>query len=211
MKTKILEKNINWTATKNACRTTVNKDSSNVQASEGFKKSLLISEHSPIRKLRFSWKWEDIKSWITVHFSRHSWECFISTQRTDRTGVDRNDLSQSELIMFEGEMNAQNFIDTSRKRLCYQSSPETRKYMEDLKLKLSQDINTMEIADVGVVNCVYRMGCCEFQNCGFFDKFLEFASEKGIEYERLTDIQLRYDLYNDYFYGKHIKKLLESK
>jgi hypothetical protein len=82
-------------------------------------------------------------------------------------------------------------IDTSRKRLCYQADPETRKHMEDLKVTL-YDVES-EISDVMVPNCVYRGGCPEMKNCGFYEKLCE-------KYELGRNIQERYDIYNIDFY-----------
>ena len=67
MKTKINYKDIDWKRVKNKCRTTVNKDASDVEAKEEFKKKLLISEHSPIRVLRVDWKWSDIPYCYSTH------------------------------------------------------------------------------------------------------------------------------------------------
>lgn len=195
MKTKIISIDGTWIQIKNACRTTVNKfHTDNIPTSE-FKTKLLISEHSPIRKLKVSWMWEQIKSWVSVHWSRHKWECFISTQRTDRTGINRDFEPQGTYVNFEGDANAQHLIDTMRKRLCFQASPETRELAEDLKLTVKK--TESELADVLVPNCIYRCGCPEFEQCGFWDRFIEQNNQV-----KLTDIRTRYDSYNENFYGK---------
>ena len=176
------------------CRTTVGKDALGKEPSETFKKNMLISEHSPIRSLSVRWKWKNIKSWVATHFSRHKWECFIKTQRSDRTGQDRNKLPQDSPVMMTGEANSQHLIDMARKRLCRMASPETRKYMEDLKVAIH--LVEPELSDVLVPNCVYRCGCPEPNGCKWFDhmaaKHLNLTS---------TDIQQRYDTYNEVFYG----------
>ena len=129
MKTRINELFMDWKNAKNKCRTTVNKNYSEKEASSKFKKALLLSEHSPIRLLKVDWSWKGIKSWVATHYSRHKWECFIGTQRTDRTGINRDELPQGALVNFDGEANAQHLIDTARKRLCFQASKETREYL----------------------------------------------------------------------------------
>ena len=188
MKTEILKVKGSWSDVLDDCRNTVSKEALNKDPSEKFKKSILISEHSPIRDMHIRWKWDAIKSWVSVHFSRHKWECFISTRRTDRTGIDRDALRQDELVSMVGDANVQQLIDTARKRLCYQASDETREYMEDLKLRIHE--LEPEIADVLVPNCIYRAGCPELSCCGKFDftKYLDI------------NIQNRYDKYNEYFY-----------
>jgi hypothetical protein len=65
METRINNIQFDWTNIKNKCRTTVNKIYTNVEPTENFKKSLLISEHSPIRLINVDWSWNGIKYWVT--------------------------------------------------------------------------------------------------------------------------------------------------
>ena len=67
-----------WKRVKNHCRTTDNKDFTENEATEVFKKKLLISEHSPIRLLEFDWSWKSIYYWVSTEWSRHRFEKFIS-------------------------------------------------------------------------------------------------------------------------------------
>ena len=90
MKTEILKIKGDWQDVVDDCRVTVGKDALGKEPSQKFKREILISEHSPIRSMSIKWKWVNIPSWVATHFSRHKWECFIKTQRTDRTGTDRN-------------------------------------------------------------------------------------------------------------------------
>lgn len=200
MKTKIIKLETDWKDVKNVSRTTVNKKHSEIEATDKFKLEMLISEHSPIRLLKVRWLWEGIKSWVAVHFSRHRWECFVSTQRSDRTGIDRDSSPQDSLVNFEGEANAQHLIDTGRKRLCYCSSNETRENMEDMKCTLMSDDTTYEMGFVLVPNCIYRMACPEFEKCGHLDVFLDH--NPNID---LLNIKHRYRAYNDTFYSEYTK------
>lgn len=191
-----------WTRVKNHCRTTDNKDFTEKEATPTFKKKLLISEHSPIRLLEFDWSWKGIPYWVATHWVRHKFEKFQSTQRTDRTGHDRSKNPQDEPVNLDGYANMQNLIDAWRKRLCYCASPETREYAEDFKLKLHE--THPEEANVLVPNCIYRCGCPEFKTCGYFEKlwydYPDFNLTPDFD---LTDIQERYDAYNQDFYSKH--------
>ena len=195
-KTEILKIKGDWQDVVDDCRTTVGKDSLGKEPSKKFKREILISEHSPIRSISIKWKWVNIPSWVATHFSRHKWECFIKTQRTDRTGTDRNKLPQDEPVIMSGDANTQHLIDMARKRLCYMASPETRKYMEDLKIAI-HDVEP-EVADVLVPNCVYRCGCNEPNGCEWFDHMA--AKKPNIA---STDIQQRYDAYNEVFYEQN--------
>ena len=194
-KTEIIKIKGDWQEVVNDCRTTVGKEELGKDPSVKFKREILISEHSPIRSMSVKWMWQNIPSWVATHFSRHKWECFIKTQRTDRTGPNRNELRQDAPVIMSGEANSQHLIDMARKRLCYMASPETREYMEDLKVAISEE--EPELASVLVPNCVYRCGCPEPNGCKWFDhmaaKHLNLTS---------TDIQQRYDTYNEVFYGK---------
>lgn len=164
---------------------------------------MLIAEHSPIRDISIKWQWLQMKHWVTVHWVRHKWEKFVSTQRTDRTGIPRDKLPQDEPADFTGDANVQQLIDTWRKRLCFQASNETREYAEDFKVTLHE--MEPEIADALCPNCVYRGGCSEkyvaTKKCDFYDRLCEKISEL-----KTTDLQARYDAYNRWFYSAHQTK-----
>jgi len=193
MKTEIMVSDINWKLVKNISRTTVNKKATGVEASPTFRLAILISEHSPIREIKLRWKWEGIKSWIATHFARHRWESYISTRRSDRTGINRDELLQSELVNMDCSANAQSLIDTSRKRLCYQASDETREHFEDLKLSI-YDIGQEELFMTLVPNCIYRAGCPEFVQCGHYHKLCDRDSRVAS-----TSIETRYKAYGALF------------
>lgn len=193
MKTEILKVKGDWQEVVDDCRSTVGKESLGHEPSSKFKKMILIAEHSPIRDISIRWSWKSIKYWIAMHWKTHHWESKVRTQRTDRTGVSRDDLPQAALVDFTGEANCQHLIDTMRKRLCYQASTETRKYAEDLK-KAIKDFQP-ELSDVLVPNCVYRGGCPEMNCCGYYEKLW---MKNG--FIRGDDIQKRYDAYNEIFW-----------
>lgn len=196
MKTEILRRKGDWQEVVDDCRATVGKGSLGKEPSESFKRGILIAEHSPIRDLIIKWRWKDMPHWVTVHWVRHKWECFVRTQRSDRTGVERTKLPQDEPQTFTGEANAQHLIDTMRKRLCFQASKETREYAEDFKAAL-QWVEP-EIADVLVPNCVYRCGCPEMQGCDRWRQFVMWCmQEKEIQVVYCT-ISARYALYNEW-------------
>lgn len=195
MLTKILKIKGDWQEVVNDCRTTVGKDELGKDPSTKFKREILISEHSPIRSISVKWQWVNIPSWVATHFSRHKWECFIKTQRTDRTGVDRNKLPQDAPVIMTGEANTQHLIDTARKRLCRLASRETRKHMEDLKVSIYG--HEPEISHVMVPNCIYRGGCPETPDtrCGWYEAVCKQDPRLAS-----TNIQERYDAYNAMFY-----------
>ncbi len=204
LKTKLLKIKGDWAEVVDDCRSTVGKEALGHDPSASFKKRILLAEHSPIRDISIKWRWENIKSWITVHWVRHKWECFVKSQRTDRTGIDRDKLPQDAPVDFTGEANVQHLIDTMRKRLCRQASPETRAYAEDLKAVITDA--EPEIGGVLVPNCIYRFGCPEMYPCGYFHRFLPWAVMfGGFSMSDMADIQKRYDAYHAYLDEKGAK------
>lgn len=189
-----------WRRVKNHCRTTDNKDFTEKDATETFKKKLLISEHTPIRLLEFDWSWKSIYYWVSTEWSRHKFEKFISSQRDDRLidETPRGEKPQNALVNFDGYANMQHIIDGWRKRLCGMATDEARELAEDFKIKLHQT-HPLE-SNVLVPNCIYRAGCPEFSCCGHIAKFIKWAKENNKEINWLN-IQSRYDLYNEYFYS----------
>lgn len=193
MKTKILFKKGTWLEVLNDCRFTANKEMYDKEPSEKFKKSILIAEHSPIRDITYKWEWT-LPHWVGVHWVRHKWECFVATQRSDRTGIDRTKLPQDQEQGFRGEANLQHLIDSMKKRLCKKASQETREYAEDLKIVITEDDEN--VGNVLVPSCIYRMGCPEMEPCGYFGEFMKYCIDNKLKY---NTIQARYDAYNKFF------------
>lgn len=188
-----------WKRVKNHCRTTDNKDFTDNEATDKFKKQLLISEHSPIRLLEFDWSWNGIKYWVSTEWSRHRFEKFISSQRDDRLidDIPRDKKPQDALVNFDGYANMQNLIDAWRKRLCYQATDEARELAEDYKINLHK--THPNESSVLVPNCIYRHACPEFKSCGYWGKFLNYCKDNNL---KTNTIQQRYDAYNQMFYEK---------
>ena len=130
MKVSFKERLGTWRNVADAARTTINMEEGNGEPSSKWKKRMLRCEHSPTRQLRYSWKWSDLKYWVSVHIVRHKFgiEHFIGTQRDDRNenAVSRDDAPQGTFVTHQVEANAQSIINISRKRLCTGASPETR-------------------------------------------------------------------------------------
>ena len=160
----------NWMEVKEAARTTVNKEGVGVYSpSHKWKKTILLAEHSPIRLIRCKWKWTGLKSWISVHFVRHKYgiEHWVSTQRSDRTGVDRDKRPQDTPVSHQCDANAQALIFISRRRLCSQADKETREAWQEVKREISR--REPVLGEVMVPECIYRGFCPEFNSCGYAD------------------------------------------
>lgn len=175
MNVKILQVKGTWREVADSARTTIGLMPSDREIKTEWKRKMLLCEHSPIRQITIKWKWTDLMSWVSVHFVRH-WlgiVHWVSSQRSDRTGINRNELTQSELVIHEAEANAQAIINISRKRLCNCASKETR----DAWRSFLNEVQKVEIElfNVCVPECIYRGHCYEFKSCGYHktEKFQE--------------------------------------
>ena len=169
LKIKFLESIGTWRNVADAARTTIRMPEGQKEPSSAWKKRILLSEHSPIRKLFVSWKWSNLPYWVSVHFVRHKFgiEHFVSTQRTDRTGTDRTSQRQDSPVEHECMANAAEIMFISRRRLCMQASPETRAAWKMVVDEIAK--KEPELASCCVPECVYRGFCPEFKCCGFVD------------------------------------------
>lgn len=156
----------NWQEVKDATMNTIGKTTGAYPTPE-WKRRLIMSEHSPIRRLKFYWRWKSLKYWVSVHLVRHKIgiEHWVATQRTDRTGVDRNELPQGALVNHSCEADAQALINISRRRLCSCASKETR----EAWLKVKEEIAKVEpeLASCMVKECIYRGFCPEMFSCEY--------------------------------------------
>lgn len=155
-----------WQAVKDRAMNTIGKESGKFPTTN-WKRDILRAEHSPIRTLTFTVRLTGIPYWVSTHFVRHKIgiEHFVSTQRTDRTGIDRNELPQSAPVSHTMVINAQALINISRKRLCGQASRET----EQIWAMVIEEIekHEPELASLCVPECVYRGFCPEMHSCGY--------------------------------------------
>lgn len=176
MEVKLTKVKGDWEEVANRARTTVGKNELGKEPSDKFKRKILMAEHSPIRGLIYCFKITNIKSWVATHLVRHhvGVEKWVRTQRTDRTGVDRDELPQGALVEMELEANAQALINMSRKRLCTQASPETREVMQEIKKEVSK--RDEFLSRIMVKECIYRGFCPEMQSCNY-DKTPAFEKE----------------------------------
>lgn len=171
-----MKKKGTWREVADSARTTIHKEAGDKEPSSNWKRRMLLAEHSPIRQLQIKWKWLGLPYWVSVHFARH-WlgiVHWVRTQRTDRTGVNRDYMPQGNTVEHEAEANAQAMINISRKRLCFQASPPTREAWQLVKDTVKSF--EPELAQCMVKECIYRGFCPEYTTCGY-DKTDEFCKE----------------------------------
>ena len=156
-----------WRDVADSARTTINKEAGEKEPSSSWKRRMLLCEHSPIRQLFIKCKWYELKSWVSVHFVRHKFgiEHWVRTQRSDRTGTNRDDLPQGNFVEHEFMATTQAMINISRKRLCNQASKETRDAWQEVLNSIKDD--EPELYSACVPDCIYRGWCYEFKSCGY--------------------------------------------
>lgn len=167
MKAKYLGTKGTWREVADSANTTINKEVGTKEPSSLWRRRMLLCEHSPIRQLFIKCKWYELKYWVSVHFVRHKFgiEHWVRTQREDRTGIDRDDLPQGNLVEHEFLADAQAMINISRKRLCRQASKETREAWQAILDEIKDE--QPELFEVCVPDCIYRGWCFEYKSCGY--------------------------------------------
>ena len=163
-----------WRQVADAARTTMNKDLGAGDPPDWWKKSITRAEHSPIRLITFHMKAFGVKSWITVHNVRHSVgiDHFVSTQRSDRTGVNRDEAPQGTLVNYEFNVNLMELVHISRLRFCGQAHSETQGFWNEVINFLDQTEKSRvlihPVLDLMAPKCVACGGRCpEMKPCGF--------------------------------------------
>ena len=192
-KPKVVNFNVDWFAIKDACMQTIGKEAVAEPSSE-WKRKLLICRHSPIRRSLISVKWEEIPSYVSTHFCRHSVGVtpYVSTSREDRTGVPREERKQTDMVSMQLDLNIQSLFNIMEKRLCKCSDINTIKYAKGLAEAIKEYDEELHWACVP--QCVRCGGCVEpFSNCNFYSNLM-----KDHTLEEQQNVMKRYDIYNEY-------------
>lgn len=170
MKIKKFECLSDWDVAKDCALSTIGKEYIGNTINDSWKVKMLKAEHSPIKALIFKWTWVDLPYWVSVHLTRHKVgiEHFVSTQRSDCTGEERESKRQDAPVMHTCIANAQAIINISRKRLCLKASKETRQAWRLVIHALCAN-GFYCMRDVCVRECRYRNNCPELKTCGYWE------------------------------------------
>jgi hypothetical protein len=109
-----------------------------------------------------------IPYYVSVHFCRHfiGVTHFVQSQRNDRQdNYDRTKAPQDAMVSHIMYINAQELMFMSRRRLCTQADPLTRKVMTEIAKQVVEVCPELD----GTLEpmCFYRGGrCTEFNCCG---------------------------------------------
>lgn len=191
MEVKIVKWDVDWLEIKNLCRTTISMGDSTVSPTQEWKRKLLLAEHSPLRHSLITIELKDIPYYVSTHLVRHHMgvEKYVGTSREDRTGVDRNERKQTDLVTMRMDLNIQALINISRKRLCSQADKKTTLVWMNVLEAIRQYDKDIFWACVpeGIRSC----GCTEgFGKCSKCPKMLSDLTK-----EELLDVSKRYDEY----------------
>jgi hypothetical protein len=176
-----------WLRVRNDFLTSQRKETDKVPSSN-LKLKYLASGHSPIYGLSYTWQWNDLPYFVSVHICRHSIGIHhvVSSQRNDiQKQYDRRKAPQDSPVNHRCVANAATIINISQKRLCLTASTETRTawglFLSELE-KVSP-----EIVKLCVRPCVFRCGICPelFSNCKW-NTTSQFGKEL-LEYKKLFE------------------------
>lgn len=178
-----------WLKIRNDFLVSQRKTSKNIPSSE-LKMKYFASEHTPIYGLQFTWEWQDLPSWVSVHFVRHhiGVHHIVSSQRNDiQYQYDRRKAPQDAKVNHRSVGNAGAIMNIAQKRQCFTASSETRNawnlFMNELKIVCP------ELALFCVKPCVYRGGICPeiFSKCRYntSEPFKKELTDYVELYERL--------------------------
>ena len=174
------------------CLRTIGKEPKHKEPSDSWKAKIILAEHSPLRLIEFDFTIQNIPMFSSVHLCRHHIGCekFVSTQRSDRGNIKRENMKQTKLNNMDMTINAQALLNISRVRLCSCASKETRDAWK-LVIKEVEKVEPI-LASKCVPNCIYKGYCPEFFNSCGYDKTNKFQEElikyRNVNYGEEKDI-----------------------
>lgn len=144
---------------------TVGKDSDKVPTDKWLH-DLCKARHSPIRELRFAYRFENLPYFVSTHLARHIHaQPYIQSQRNDRQdNYDRRKAPQDAPVMMIWTMNAEELMTIANKRLCNTADPDTRaiiNHMCTITLMLAPWLNGLLVP-----MCEHLGRCPEMHGCG---------------------------------------------
>jgi hypothetical protein len=136
--------------------------------------TMLISEHSSHRAVKYRIYVEDIPFYTHVHLVRHhvGFEPHVYSQRDDngiQETTPRDDYPQGTLISMFFDANVQAILNISRKRLCHKAHRTAQQFVQKLKYSLiytGDDYDKM-LGKLLLQPCSWFPGICqEPEPCG---------------------------------------------
>lgn len=139
----------------------------NVLPTEKWLYRILDARHSPIRELKFVFRFTNLPSYIATHLARHIHaRPYIQSQRNDRQNkYDRRKAPQDAPVKMMWSMEAEELMIVFNKRLCNKADPATIAVVKGMRTLVVQEAPYMD--DFCVPMCEYHGGIChEMKPCG---------------------------------------------
>ena len=157
-----------WVRCKELALNTVGKKYVGNEVTDEWKRQILKAQHSPIRTLMFTIRLT-IPYFASVHLVRHKIgiEHYVQSQRNDRqTMYDRELAPQNAMVSHIIDVNAEQLMFMSHRRLCGMADATTRYIMTQI-CKEVEKVNP-EFKGFLIPMCEYRHECPEFKSCGYY-------------------------------------------
>ena len=156
-----------WQAVLKRALVTIGKESERIPDLT-WKLKMIECRHSPLRRLRFAFLFENLPYYISVHFVRHhvGIEKYVRSQRNDRQNeYDRKKAPQDAPVNMIMDFNGESLLEFFNKRLCTCAAEETREVVQQMKKLV--EICCPEFEDYIEPMCFRNGGVCyEFKQCG---------------------------------------------
>lgn len=162
-----------WIEVKKRALVTVGKKVVNAP-DENWKKLMLECRHSPIRRLRFSFRFENLPYYISVHFVRHhvGIEKYVRSQRNDRQNeYDRTKAPQDAPVNMVMDFNGESLLEFFNKRLCHCAAAEIREIVKKMTELVKE--KCPEFSDYIEPMCFRQGGVCHevYNSCGLYKNY----------------------------------------
>lgn len=157
-----------WARCKELALNTMGKKYTGKEVTDEWKRQILKAQHSPIRTLMFTIRLT-IPYFTSVHLVRHKIgiEHYVQSQRNDRqTMYDREFAPQNAMVSHIIDVNAEQLMFMSHRRLCGMADATTRYIMTQI-CKEVEKVNP-EFKGFLIPMCEYRHECPEFKSCGYY-------------------------------------------
>lgn len=146
---------------------TEGKDTDVLPTDEWLRERMINPRHSPIRELKFVFRFTNLPAYISTHFARHIHaRPYIQSQRNDRQSkYDRRKAPQDAPVTMIWSMEAEELMIVMNKRLCAMADPATRAVASAMRELAAP--RAPYIAPSLVPMCEYLGGTCyEAKGCG---------------------------------------------
>lgn len=150
---------------------TEGKDTDSIPTDEWLRNRMLKPRHSPIRELKFVFRFAGLPGYISTHFARHIHaRPYIQSQRNDRQNkYDRRKAPQDAPVTMIWSMEAEELMIVFNKRLCAMADIATQTVVEAMRSLVLSHAPYMH--GLMAPMCEYLGGICyEPRGCGKCEK-----------------------------------------